>query len=108
MPLKIAEERIMPPPFPEVVADAGGWTIGSTVAEADDTAATGSIGAGGRGFSVIGYQTIRSSRRKPEPSPAGDPSAPACHRCRSCAPCLAEALGPGFRRDERRKKVVLP
>jgi hypothetical protein len=41
----MADERIMPPPLPDVVPDAGGWTSGSVVAEAVGTAAAGSIGS---------------------------------------------------------------
>jgi hypothetical protein len=44
MPLKMADDRIMPPPLPEVVPDAGGWTSGSTVAVAEGTAGAASIG----------------------------------------------------------------
>ena len=43
-PLKMAELRIIPPPLPEVVPDAGGWTIGSDVAYADGTGGAASRG----------------------------------------------------------------
>jgi len=54
----MAEERMTPPPFVDVVPDAGGWTIGSIVAVAEGTDAAASIGSGLIGSGASAFAAV--------------------------------------------------